>query len=263
MAPHVRSVLVASGVLALILAVGFYLQQSWATGIWPWPTSRLSNIFIASILAASGVPVLWIALSGETAAITAGAIDFGLMYLGMTAFSFAVYTDSGREPILIYAVLCAALAAFCIVIALRTRKVPFRDKRPLPIGVFASFVVFVVLLTLLGTLMVLHKANVFPWPLHPQQSVLYGWIFLGAACYFLYALLKPSWSNAQGQLLGFLAYDLVLIVPFIKHFATVRADLRINLIVYTSVLVYSGLLAIYYLFVNPATRFGRVLQSQT
>ncbi|HZP85945.1 MAG TPA: hypothetical protein VFB54_03935 [Burkholderiales bacterium] len=263
MAPHVRSVLIASGGLALILAVGFYLQLDWVTGMWPWPTSRLSNIFIASILAASGVPVLWIALSGEAAAITAGAIDFGLMYSGMTAFSLQVYADSGREAILIYAAMCAALAVFCIATALRTRQVPFRDNRPLPMGVWASFVVFVLLLTVIGTVLLLHKANVFPWPLDPQQSVLYGWIFLGAACYFLYALLKPVWSNAQGQLLGFLAYDLVLIVPFVGHFPTVRADLRMNLIVYTSVLIYSGLLATYYLFINRATRFGRVLQSQT
>ena len=120
-----------------------------------------------------------------------------------------------------------------------------------------------ILLTLVGGALVLHKANIFPWPLDPQQSVLYGWIFLGAACYFLYALLKPAWSNAQGQLLGFLAYDLVLIVPFLNHFATVKADLRINLIVYTSVLIYSGSLATYYLFINPATRFGIPLQSPT
>ena len=84
--------------------------------------------------------------------------------------------------------------------------------------------------------------------------MLYGWIFLGAACYFLYALARPNWANAQGQLLGFLAYDLVLIVPFCKHFATVDASLRINLIVYTAVLVYSGLLAVFYLMLNRSTR---------
>jgi len=105
MAPYLRYVLIASGVLALILAAGFHFQLTWATGMWPWPTSRLSNIFIASILAASGVPVLWIGLSGETAAITAGAIDFGLMYVGMTAFSLQTYAESAREPILIYAVM--------------------------------------------------------------------------------------------------------------------------------------------------------------
>src|SRR6476620_1077626 len=109
MAPYLRYFLIASGILALIVGVGFYFQLIWATRMWPWPTSRLSNIFIASILAASGVPVLWIGLSGETAAITAGAIDFGVMYVGMTAFSLQTYAESARESILIYAVMCAAL----------------------------------------------------------------------------------------------------------------------------------------------------------
>ncbi len=52
---------------------------------------------------------------------------------------------------------------------------------------------------------------------------------------------------------GFLAYDLVLIVPFLKHFATVNAAHRPSLVVYTAVLVYSGVLAAYYLFVHAST----------
>ena len=41
-------------------------------------------------------------------------------------------------------------------------------------------------------------------------------IFLGSAIYFAYGLQRPVWGNAKGQLLGFLAYDLVLIVPFVR-----------------------------------------------
>jgi hypothetical protein len=59
-------------------------------------------------------------------------------------------------------------------------------------------------------------------------------------------LLRPDWGNAQGQLPGFLAYDLVLIVPFLNHFATVKSDLRIKLVLYTGVLIYSGALPAYY-----------------
>jgi hypothetical protein len=136
------------------------------------------------------------------------------------------------------------------------RRFQFRDTRPLPNGVRFSFVAFLVILTLVGAALVLHMANIFPWRLGPEQSVLYGWIFLGAACYFLYALMKPAWGNTQGQLLGFLAYDLVLIGPFRKHFASVDPALRINLVIYTGVIIYSGLLAAYYLFVSKTTRLG-------
>jgi hypothetical protein len=50
--------------------------------------------------------------------------------------------------------------------------------------------------------------------------------------------------------MGFLAYDVVLIVPFMQHFQTVRPDLWTNLVAYVAVLVYSAALAAYYLFVR-------------
>jgi hypothetical protein len=81
-------------------------------------------------------------------------------------------------------------------------------------------------------------------------------IFLGDAFYFLYGLFRPRWGNALGQLLSFLAYDLVLIVPFVLLFDTVKPDRMFSLIVYTAVLIYSGGLAIYYLLINPQTRLG-------
>jgi len=257
MSQIVRYSFIATSVIALVLTVGFFLQLPWATGLWPWPTSRLSNIFIASILAASAVPVLWIGLSGELAAITGGAINLCLTYLGMAAFSFHIYSqDTGRRPILLYAIVCIALAVLCFGLIFWARRIRFRDTRPLPNGVRVSFVAFLIILVLVGGALVLHMANIFPWRIGPEQSVLYGWIFLGAACYFLYALINPKWANAQGQLLGFLAYDVVLIAPFLNHFTTVDPRLWINLVIYTGVIIYSGLLAAYYLLLNKATRFA-------
>lgn len=253
----IRYSFIATSLAALVLAIGFFLQLPWATGLWPWPASRLSNIFIASILAAVGVPVLWIGLSGELAAITGGAINLCVTYLGMAAFSFHVYSqDTGRQSILLYAIVCIVFAVLCLGLIFWARRFRFHDTRPLPNGVRVSFVAFLIILTVVGGALVLHMANMFPWRLSPEQSVLYGWIFLGAACYFLYALIIPQWANAQGQLLGFLAYDVVLIAPYLNHFATVDPGLRINLVIYTGVIIYSGLLAIYYLFLNKATRFA-------
>ena len=253
----IRYVLVATGLAALGLAAGFFFQLEWATGLWPWPTSRLSNIFIASILAASGVPVLWIGISGELAAITAGAINLFVANAGMAAFAFRVHSEGpARSSILIYAIVCTLSALACLALALWARRIVFREAAPSPAGVRASFVAFMIILALVGGALVLQLANMFPWRLAREQSVLYGWIFLGAACYFAYALVVPRWGNARGQLMGFLAYDVVLIVPFLKHFATVDPAFRINLIVYVTVLVYSGALAVYYLFVNKMSRVG-------
>jgi hypothetical protein len=62
---------------------------------------------------------------------------------------------------------------------------------------------------------------------------------------------------ACGQLWAFLAYDLVLIVPYLLHFTLVRPELMPSLLVNTLVLVYSAALAIYYLLVKKETRTWR------
>jgi hypothetical protein len=103
--------------------------------------------------------------------------------------------------------------------------------------------------------------TIFPWPLNPDSSVLFGCIFLGDACYFLDGLLVPRWHNARGQLLSFLAYDLVLIVPFLALFSSVKPVHRLSLVLYVAVLLYSGVLAAHYLCVNQTTR-GRQAVSQ-
>jgi K+-sensing histidine kinase KdpD len=115
-------------------------------------------------------------------------------------------------------------------------------------------VVFGVVLTAVAIALLLGAPTIFPWPLDPRSSVLFGWIFMGAMTYFIYAVLRPGWYNARGQLLGFLAYDLVLIVPFVQHFATVKPEHLLSLVIYLTVIVYSGLLAGFYLVANRATR---------
>jgi hypothetical protein len=253
-----RAGLVVAGLLSLVLAAGFFFQMPWAVVLWPWPSSRLSHIFIASILAASGVPVLWIAWSGERAAMAAGALNLSITYFGMAGFSLHTYSlDVSRRPILHYALACLLLAGVCAALFLWSRRMPFKDSRRLPAGVKVSFAVFTTILVVAGAALVMERPGIFPWRLGPEQSVLYGWIFLGAATYFLSSLARPLWANARGQLLGFLAYDLVLIEPFLRHFETVDPALWVNLVVYTAVLAYSGLVAVYYLFIHPETRFGQ------
>ena len=126
----------------------------------------------------------------------------------------------------------------------------------MPLLVRVSFGVFIASLIFAGGALVF-RIPVFPWALNPDSSVIFGCIFIGDAFYFLYGLLNPRWHNAAGQLLSFLAYDLVLIVPFLLLFETVKPEFMFSLIVYVAVLVYSGGLAVYFLFVNSQTRLGK------
>ena len=124
---------------------------------------------------------------------------------------------------------------------------------PLPVRV--SFGGFAVVLILVGSAVLLQVPNVFAWTLNPLSSALVGCFFLGSACYFLYGLMFPRWQNACGQLWSFLAYDIVLIVPLLFHFATVSYAQLPSLIVNTIILVYSAALALYYLLIKKETRF--------
>lgn len=62
------------------------------------------------------------------------------------------------------------------------------------------------------------------------------------------------WDNAGGQLLGFLGYDLVLIGPFLRRFATLPPGHTLSLVTYVIVLLYSGALAVYFLVLARPTR---------
>lgn len=252
----IRILLIGSGVLLLLLCGGFWLNHPDALALWPWPDGRLSYIFIASILAAIGAPVIWMGLSGELAVMRGGALDFAMTYLGLSA-TLLVAGAAAAEFVAVpfYLTLTVAALVFNLLLFRLTRNIPVLDQRPMPGLVRASFLAFTIVLILVGSTLVMRYPAVFPWPLQPQSSVVFGWIFLGAAMYFLYGFLRPHWSNACGQLLGFLAYDLILLPPFLQHFGTVQPGHQLSLWVYTGVIVYSALLAIYFLFVHRETRF--------
>ncbi len=104
-------------------------------------------------------------------------------------------------------------------------------------------------------MLIFNRPNILPWSVSKEASVVYGWIFLGASVYFIFAVIKPTWDYAAGPLVGFLAYDVILILPFIQRFSDVPQNQYLSLIVYTFVVIYSAALAIYYLFIHSKTRF--------
>jgi hypothetical protein len=241
--------------LQTFFAVAFILRLEFAVSLWPFPnTSRLSFLFIASIFAAAAVSTLWCLFAKEDGALAGIALDYFIIFAPVTILAFQLNAIQRSNPLVLFGLSGAFVVAFGVSLFLWSRTVPIRDPRPLPRLVRGSFVFFIIALIGVGTAMVLKTPNILPWTVTPEGSVVYGWMFLGAAAYFVYTLLRPSWHNAAGQLAGFLAYDVVLIVPFVQHFATVSSELRPNLIVYTLVVSLSGLMAIYYLFINPATR---------
>lgn len=249
---YLRYPVLVGGVLSLVMGLGFAFQLPFAITAWPWADGRLSYLFIGSILAAVSVAILWIGWTEEWGAIPAGALN--ILVIGVTTTGYFFYLSANNRPELSsYGFAGIFVVITSTIVFLWSRKIPLDDKRPTPQLVRISFGVFIVALVLAGGAMVL-RLPIFPWEVKPDSSVIFGCIFLGDAFYFLYGLLKPRWHNALGQLLSFLAYDLVLIGPFALLFRTVKPEHMPSLIVYTVVLVYSGGISIYFLFINKQTR---------
>jgi hypothetical protein len=244
---------VVAGVLSLVLSVGFLTQVTWAKTLWPWPAAPLSYVFLASILAAIAIPVLWIALSGEIAAAQAGSIDLAVMYGGMFIYVLTLLGDPGQPELWPYAVVFGLACLGSAAAFGWSRRIVWRDRRPMPTVVRASFAVFAVILVAAGTALIFHS-DIFPWRLTSEASVMFGFVYFGAAVYFINGFLSPRWSNAAGQLAGFLAYDLVLLAPFLSHFKVAHGGPLASLIIYTTFLVYTGALGTYYLFLHDKTR---------
>lgn len=250
----IRPAIIAAGMLMLVLAAGFYWRWPWVTGLWPWADSRLSFIFVTSICTAIAAPILLVGATGEFRAAEAGAMNLTVMYAGGAAYLFLLHGRAGERRLLVTALVLALGVLVFAGIFLWSRRIPWRDPRPAPGPVRAAFALFAAALVIVGVALVRQAPQIFPWPLVPASSTLYGWIFLGAAVYFAHGVARPRWANAAGQLLGFLIYDLVLLPSFLAHFARVAPAHRASLIIYTAVLVFSGALATYYLFVHRATR---------
>lgn len=244
-----------SGLVILVFAVGFIFQIPMATSLWPWPDGRLSYLFIGSILAAVSAAAFWIGWTGELGALPAGSLNVFVIAVTTLLYFFQLALQEGRPNMIPFGITALVMAIASGASFLWSRRLPLRDSRPTPLLVRISFGVFIAALVLAGGAL-LFRAPIFPWALNPDSSVIFGCIFPGDAFYFLYGLFYPRWHHALGQLLSFLAYDLVLIVPFLSLFETVESEYLLSLIVYVAVLIYSGAMAIYFLFVNTQTRFS-------
>ena len=235
-------------------AVAFFLQLPFAVNLWPFPgTTPLTFIFISSIFAAAAAPTLWAAVTENYGVLAGIGLDYMAILLPVAVLSFQLGA-AGDSAMVSYGIACIFGTLFGLGLFLWSRRIPIDESLPMPALVRWSFVFFIFALAIVSFRLITKVPNSIPWMITPELSVVIGWMFVGAALYFVYGLLRPSWLNSAGQLIGFLFYDLVLIGPFLTRLSTVSAENRLGLYIYTAVLILSGTLAIYYLFINEPTR---------
>jgi hypothetical protein len=239
----------------LFFAIAFFLQWPVAKNLWPFQgTTPLTFIFISSIFAAAAGPTLWAAATKNYGALAGIGLDYLVILAPVSILSFQLGARGSDPRMTTYGIACVFGALFGLGLFLWSVRIPMDRTLPMPGLVRWSFIIFIIALLIVGGRMALKVPNTIPWTITPELSVVMGWMFLGAAIYFAYGLLRPSWLNSAGQMIGFLAYDVVLIVPFLNRLPTTPPEHKIGLIIYTVVVIYSGLLAIYYLFLHKPTR---------
>lgn len=261
--------LTAVGIAAVlvwgVLGVAWFMQARWAVALWPWSESPMTFVFLSSIGAAIVAAWAVIGWAREAAALAGIGANIATVGGGVACFGGALWhlevPDAGG-----YVAAGAALLVFGLALMQWARRQPLRDTRAMPGIVRAGFVLFVSALLVSGALLVA-QVQVFPWGLHPRSATMIGIVYLGAAAVFAYAVGYPAWPHAAPALAGFLAYDLVLFVPYLRMltgFGSGSGDLYgggsssvnvASLVIYLSVLTISTLLALYAFLVHPETRW--------
>jgi hypothetical protein len=250
-----RLAFAVTGVAGIALAGMLLSGARWTAALWPVAyQSRLAPIFLSSVLAAVGASSLYIALRADWR--TARPAGLALLAAGLTAIgAFTLIPELTGLPFTRRMLFGAAAGAgLGAVLALNSGRYSPRETRRMPPFASVSFAVFGLTLLATGLGLVLRMPNVFPWRLDSVTSVLYGAIFTGLAFNYLYGAIFGTVEDARVSLIGFLVYDIVLLPPFIALLGDVPPARMMSLTVYTGVLVYSALLALYCLLVDPRCR---------
>lgn len=255
----IRASLLTLSLGLLLVGFGFWFRADWALGLWPWPDGPLSYLFIASIVLAEGSTMAWTAASLKLHAARGGAVGFAAMNLGIAGYTFWLYSQRHELLLLNWAIVCSSLGICSILLFMIGGKYPRFNNPPSPLFVRQSFLIFAVALFIATAMLFARAPVVFPWPLKPESSTMFGFLFLASAIYFFDGWLRPSLANSYGQLIGFLVYDIVLIPPYLRHWDKATGGFRISLVIYLIVLFWSAALAIWFLWkylVRPRPSLG-------
>jgi hypothetical protein len=242
------------GLADLVLTAGYFFEQPWAIATWPWQDLRsLDYLLVSSFLAGATAVILWIGFTAEWGALTGATLNVGLMNAGSAVYLLRLGLTRRGITFAIFALVNAGVFVWSL-------RHPIRDRRPVSRLLRISFGVFWVVLLYAAIQLFRQSPTIFPWTIEPHVEIMIGWLFLGSAAYFAWGFFRPSWHNARGQLLAFLAYDLVLLPRYVLMFGMVEPEHLPSLTTYVAVIFYSSGLAIYYLFICKKTRGWAIVE---
>lgn len=213
-----RALCIAMVLVQIPIGVGLFVDASWATDLWPLPDVRMTSIFLASIVATTAIVTIWPVLRNDPGVLIAPAINLALATSAIGLYLLGLATNRDDAGLMASGVAFTAFSVAWAAIGLWARRVPIRDQRRLPGMIRAIFVVFIALLVPIGTALLFQVDDIFPWDIAPENSTVAGVVFLSAAVLFAVIVARPLWIFGEMALASFLAYDVVLAVPYLDFF---------------------------------------------
>jgi hypothetical protein len=247
-----RGLVLAVGLAATVLSVGFLLRWPIATQTWPVSVTPLTYTFLAAYALGLVAALVWVAATAETVGLQGigltTAVAFGSMSIVLGGMV------GGRPELVTNLVAVIGLCVGGVVTLAIGLRQPVRDRRLTPPPLRLACLIVAGLLLTLGVPLILRVPDVMPWTLDLDSGALIGGMFLGSAAYFTYGALRSAWPHAAGPLAALLAYDLVLTVPLIAAFPTARPEHVTVLVPYIAVLISTAVLGAYVFLVDRRTR---------
>ena len=264
---NLRLLMIAIVAAQVPVGIGLYRNASWATDLWPLPDVRMTYIFLASIVASTAALIIWPLIRDDPGALRAAAFNLSTATPPLGLYLLWLSRDGDNRDLIAPGIAFVLFGVVWMAIGWWLRTIPVRSTRQLPKFVRIVFVGFCVLLIPLGSALLFQVENVFPWTISPENSTVAGIIFLSAAALFMFILANPLWIYGEAGFASFLAYDLVLAVPYLDFFrnrdneATVASYYgsaytapagdngvgEMSLVIYLTVLAVSALAAIAFL----------------
>lgn len=249
----------------VVVGVGLSRQSGWATSLWPWPDVRMTYIFLASIAASIAAPVAWAAWRNEPGALDVIAFELMIGAPAVGGYLLWLAFDWRDRDIALFGIGFLAIGISAAMVYRLTRGIPIKNPRRLPTFFRCAFVVICAILIVLGSMCAFQRPDVFPWDISPETSTVIGLIFLSAALLFALIVARPMWAYGEMALTAFIAYDIVLLFPYIDLLRNLDDTVTLssyygssygvastgsgvretNLIVYISVLAITSLLTIF------------------
>lgn len=215
---NLRFLVIAIVAAQMPVGIGLFRNASWATDLWPLPDVRMTYIFLASMVASTAALILWPVMRNDLGALRAAAFNLSLATPPIGLYLLWLGRHGDNRDLISPGITFLLFGVAWMAISRWLRNVPVRSTRQLPKFVRIVFVGFCVLLIPLGGALLFQVEDVFPWTISPENSTVAGIMFLSAAALFIFILVHPLWMYGEAGFASFLAYDVVLAVPYLDFF---------------------------------------------